>query len=80
MKPWQMISCKPRGLFDIIKEPNGMWLSTVEMPKTIMDLGYRYESCIFGLPDIGSDVLDRYDTQEEAIAGHKRYKEQFGLE
>lgn len=50
-------------------------LRTTEMPDLaawgLPGLGYRFESCMFE-PDGDSDVLCRYDTQEEAEAGHQR--------
>lgn len=46
----------------------GDTLCTTEMPY-LPGLDYRYESCIF-LADGDSDVLARYDTQEDAEAGH----------
>jgi len=55
-------------------------LYTTEMPdmeKHGFDLGYKYESCVFR--EDGSDVLDRYDTIEEARRGHQRLTEELGL-
>ena len=52
----------------------GNTLYTTEMPRLehvgLPALGYRYESCMF-LADGDSDVKDRYQTQEEAEAGHQ---------
>lgn len=53
----------------------GNELFTTEMPRVedfgLPGLGYRYESCLF-YADGDSDVLARYDTQEEALLGHQR--------
>lgn len=53
----------------------GNELFTTEMPRVedfgLPGLGYRYESCLFYAGG-DSDVLARYDTQEEALAGHQR--------
>lgn len=38
---------------------------------------YAYESCVFRSD--GSDVLDRYDTYEEAKEGHMRLTKELGL-
>lgn len=54
--------------------PADVALFTTEMPnmeKYGFDLGYKFETCIFRKD--GSDVLERYDTWEEAIAGHMKY-------
>lgn len=82
---WQLISVKPRGLFDVLKDPDdNAHLSTVRLPE--IDLPglveiYKddiYETCYFGKD--GSDVLERYSTIEEARAGHERYRIEYGLE
>lgn len=55
-------------------------LYTTEMPdmeKYGFDLGYKYESCVFRKD--GSDVLERYDTIEEARVGHQRFTQELGL-
>lgn len=63
---WQMITRDTR---------TGNELRTTEMPRLeafgLPGLGYRYESCMFE-PNGDSDVLARYDTLEEAEAGHRR--------
>lgn len=50
-------------------------LRTTEMPDLaawgLPGLGYRFESCMFE-PNGDSDVLRRYDTIQEAEAGHHR--------
>ena len=54
-------------------------LSTVEMPVLPhIDLGYRYESCVFTQTD--SDVLERYQTLAEAIEGHAKWAKKFGVD
>lgn len=53
----------------------GNELCTTEMPNLegwgLPALGYRYESCMF-LADGNSEVLDRYQTREQAEDGHQR--------
>ena len=83
MKRWQLISCKSRELFDVLKDPDTeTWLSTVELPALPSDLksgiGYQYETCVF-LEDRDSEVVDTYRTKEQAIAGHERYRIKYGL-
>lgn len=56
--------------------PADVSLSTIEMPRG-MHLGYGYETCIFHRG--GSDVLERYHTLDQAIAGHKKYEKQYEL-
>ena len=57
--------------------PADVTLYTTEMPKINtmekygLHLGYKFETCIFCKD--GSDVLERYDTWEEAIAGHMKH-------
>lgn len=73
MNRFQMIS-NNGGIF---KEPT-VELSTVEMPKISgFDLGYSYESCLFSPGD--SEVLARYQTRAEAIAGHVELEKKFNL-
>lgn len=70
---WQMLSNNGGWL----KQPT-VELSTVEMPQIKgLDLGYRYESCVF--TDGDSDVVERYDTVVDAIAGHQRWCRKLGL-
>jgi len=83
MKRWQLISRNPRGLFDILKDPNAeTWLSTVELPMIGRELGIdipeKYETCYFD-ENKESEILEVYNTQEDAIAGHERYRVQYGL-
>ena len=70
---WQKVS-SDSGWFTI----ETIRLSTVEMP-TIpgMDFGYRYESCLFS--ENGSEVVDRYQTLDEAVAGHAALCKKYGL-
>jgi hypothetical protein len=61
--------------------PTDVTLYTTEMPgmeKYDFDLGYKFETCVFRSDD-GSDVLERYDTYEEAKEGHMRLTEELGL-
>lgn len=57
--------------------PADVTLYTTEMPKINtmekygLHLGYKFETCIFCKD--GSNVLERYDTWEEAIAGHMKH-------
>lgn len=54
-------------------------LSTVEMPGAWLDdFGYQYESCLF-VHGGDSDVIKRYQTLHEAVAGHQELCEQMGL-
>lgn len=60
--------------------PADVTLFTTEMPsmeKYGFDLGYKFESCVFRSD--GSDVLERYDTYEEAKEGHMRLTKELGL-
>lgn len=55
-------------------------LRTTEMPTLpsgLFDFGYRFESCFFGNSPV--DVAARYQTLEEAVAGHKQLCEDHGL-
>ena len=48
----------------------GNYICTTEMPQALRHIiSYRYESCMFSATG-DSDVLDRYDTQSAAEAGH----------
>jgi hypothetical protein len=53
----------------------GNAICTTEMPNLeafgLPSMGYRYESCLFEA-DGDSDVKARYQTREEAEAGHER--------
>lgn len=51
-------------------------LSTVSMPR-LACIDYAYESCLFGEGD--SEVVKRYATLTEAIAGHTRLAAQYNL-
>lgn len=52
-------------------------LSTVQMPKVLVDLGYNFESCIFVNGE--SEVLGRYKTLSEAILDHVSLRQQYKL-
>jgi len=64
--------------------PPDVSLSTVELPRVTFEDGTElygdrpYESCIF-FANGDSDVLARYATQEEAIAGHVELEKKYGL-
>jgi hypothetical protein len=74
MVRWQMLSNNGGWLKQATVE-----LSTVEMPHIKgLDLGYRYESCVF-TKGSSSEVVDRYDNVVEAIAGHQRWCRKLGL-
>ena len=60
--------------------PADITLYTTEMPnmeKYGIDLGYKFETCIFRKD--GSDVLERYDTWEDAKAGHMKHTSENNL-
>ncbi len=70
---WQMISDNGGWL-----KPATVTLSTVKMPEIKgIDLGYRYESCLFTKGD--SEVLARYDTVADAVLGHRDLSTDYGL-
>ena len=72
-KRWQKVS-SDGGLLSL----ETISLSTVEMPRISgMDFGYKYESCLFS--DSGSEVVDRYQTLDEAVAGHAALCRKYGL-
>jgi hypothetical protein len=53
-------------------------LSTVEMPRfSGLEMEYAYESCLFSPGE--SEVLDRYQSRSEAIAGHIALAKKFNL-
>ena len=71
---WQIVSDDSVWMF-----PADTQLSTVEMPKRWLEqFDYQYESCIF-YANGESDVIRRYATQEEAIAGHEELEKKYGL-
>jgi hypothetical protein len=73
MKRFQMISNNG----SVFKEPT-INLSTVELPQMPgFDFGYTYESCLFSPGE--SEVLARYQTRSEAIAGHAELVKKFNL-
>ncbi len=49
-------------------------LSTVKLPEN-----YGYETCIFYLGTRKSEVLEHYNTLEEAVDGHREYEREFRL-
>jgi hypothetical protein len=75
---WQIVSDDSVWMF-----PPDTTLSTVELPVlTVGDWalyeGTPYESCIF-FANGDSDVIARYKTKEEAIAGHVELEKKYGL-
>lgn len=53
--------------------PDGKWVSTVELKPGWRVSGYRYETKVFPAPDDYSELdCERYQTCEEAEAGHVR--------
>ena len=64
--------------------PADITLSTVELPKVMFEDGTDlygdrpYESCLFFING-DSDVVARYATQGEAIAGHIELEKKYGL-
>lgn len=76
---WQIVSDDSVWMF-----PADTKLSTVELPKVMFEDGTDlygdrlYESCIF-FANGDSDVIARYATQEEAIAGHVELEKKYGL-
>ncbi len=77
-KRWQIVSDDSVWMY-----PADVTLSTVELTSlklgglTIYE-GTPYETCIF-FANGDSDVLARYKTQEEAIAGHVELEKKYGL-
>lgn len=64
---WQLVSRDTSDLFGIIRGDE-TWLSTAELPYLGDKASYVYESCLFDKN--GSEVLDRYSTRADAMAGH----------
>jgi len=77
MRHWRLLS--DNG--NLIHQPTAQ-LSTVAMPFTspwlLHDFGYAYESCIFYL-DGNSEVVARYNREEDAVAGHHQLCRYHGL-
>lgn len=74
---WQLVSKDTNDVFGIIRG-DAVALSTVELP--YFGIGpneFRYESCLFTATD--SEVLRRYKTKREAIAGHERLAKKYKL-
>lgn len=62
--------------------PNGLFISTVwlGLDHSFMEVGRPliFESMVFGKDTNGSDIdMDRYSTESEALAGHKRLIEKW---
>lgn len=71
---WQIITNNRSGIFSTAT----VELRTTEMPKMLVSsIGYKYESCLFTTTD--SDVVGRYDTMTEAVAGHTKLCREYGL-
>jgi hypothetical protein len=71
-KRWQIVSDDHVWFY-----PPDVSVSTVELNQSIYG-DYRFESCVF-FANGESDVVARYDTQEEAIAGHVELEKKYGL-
>lgn len=71
---WQLISDDSVWMF-----PPDIALSTVQLASSWQyDVPYKYESCLF-FSNGNSDVVARYNTQKEAIAGHRVIEKKYGL-
>lgn len=71
-KRWQIVSDDSVWMF-----PADVTLSTVELSRMFYD-ETPFESCIF-FASGDSDVIARYKTKEEAIAGHVELEKKYGL-
>ena len=72
-KRWQKVS-SDGGLFSL----ETIRLSTVELPDLPgMNYYFMYESCLFS--ENGSEVIARYQTLDEAVAGHAALCRTYGL-
>ena len=69
---WQLVSDDHVWMF-----PPDLSLSTVELDSRIYK-DTPYESCVF-FANGDSDVVARYATQEDAIAGHEELEKKYGL-
>ena len=76
---WQIISDDSVWMY-----PPDVQLSTVKLPTVTFNDGMDlygdtpYESCLF-FANGDSDVIARYETQEEALAGHVELEKKYGL-
>jgi len=66
-KRWQLVTDNG-GAF---RKPSATLFTTEMLTLDGFDFGYRYESCIF-FSNHESEVLNRYDSQIDAFAGHIR--------
>lgn len=74
---WQIASKDTKDVFGILRG-DAVWLSTVELPYFgVAPDEKKYETSLYR--DGGWDILMRYKTKEEAIAGHKRFAKKFNL-
>lgn len=71
-KRWQIVSDDHVWMY-----PADTTLSTVELNRKAYKLT-PYESCLF-FANGDSEVIDRYETQEEAEAGHVKLEEKYKL-
>ena len=71
-KRWRIVSNDAVWMF-----PPDTQLSTVSLPVEIYP-DTPYESCLF-YANGDSDVVARYSSQEEAIAGHVELEKKYGL-
>jgi len=69
-KRWQIVSDDSVWMF-----PPDVTISTVELNRELYKLS-PYETCIF-FAHGDSDVVERYDSQEEAEIGHMKYEKKY---
>jgi hypothetical protein len=69
-KRWQIVSDDHVWMY-----PADVTISTVELNRELYKLS-PYETCIF-FAHGDSDVVERYDSQEEAEAGHVKYEQMY---
>jgi hypothetical protein len=68
---WQIVSDDSVWMF-----PADVQLSTVELNRELYET--PYESCLFFING-DSDVVRRYKTLEDAVAGHVELEKKYGL-
>lgn len=71
-----MLILKSNDKSSLFGDPNVV-VSTIESTMFLdVDSMYKFETCIFTQSD--SEVVERYETEIEAIAGHQKYKKMYG--
>ena len=75
---WQIVSDDSVWMF-----PADVTLSTVELPRIKLNedqelYDEHFESCLF-FANGDSDVICRYETQEQAVEGHIELEKKYGL-